>query len=528
MAAGAQTEGGRTDIAYEVFAGSELEGYLRTLQNVGAVGPYPWSVRAFSPAEVERMTRARTLGPWAARFEMEAVRSGPAFGWTTPRLGGVFNSAFPYGGNDGPLWAGRGLTTELQFGGFARWGPLSVVIHPVWFRAENADFLVAENGLSGEGVYRSALTPGSIDLPQRFGAGPYGRLDPGYSTVRLDFAGVTAGFSTAAQQWGASHLHPLVLGPAGGGFVHVFLGTDGPRNVGIGRVHARYVAGRTRQSDYFGSQGVDHYGFVTGLVVLLEPRGLTGLEVGAARFFKLHWDSEETRVDQLVRPFETFLKRKIDGADQRRDQQFASVFARWSVPDAGIELFGEYVRVDHSYDLRVLMLEPDDQAGYALGLRRVWEEGDGALTVLRGEAVTSGSTHRERGGARVAEAYRARPIYHEGSAPRLGGHTHHGQLLATVAGEFGNGQTLGLDRYTQDGRWSVELDRRVVRDRSLGLVPEDAGDVDVLLALGGEVVRFRGRWELRAGAAGVLELNRHLRDDAVNLNFRLGAGMRVP
>src|SRR5690606_33865461 len=233
--------------------------------------------------------------------------------------------------------------------------------------------------------------------------------------------------STAAQQWGPMHLHPLVMGTAAGGFPHVFLGTDGPRSVGIGRVHARYVAGRTRSSDYFGNR---RDALVTGLVLIFEPGGLPGLEVGATRYFRMPWDSPESRSDQLLRVFEGFLKGSLSSVDARRDEQFASVFARWNVPGAGVEVFGEYVRVDHSYDFRVFLLEPDDQAGYALGVRRVWEGLDGSLTTLRGEVVTSGSTHRERGGARVSQAYQARPIFRG-----IGGHTHRGQLLTTVAGQ---------------------------------------------------------------------------------------------
>ena len=514
-----------SNAAYQIFAGSELEGFLRTLQNVGLAEPYPWGLRAFSAAEVERMVPGSGLGPWERRYVVEAAGSEPTLGWLPPRITGVFNSAFPYGGEEGPMWAGRGVTSEVQLGAFGRWGPLSVVVQPVWFRAENRAFGLAETGLQGDGVYRNALLPWSHDLPQRFGPSAYGRLDPGYSTVRLEGGGVAAGFSTAAQQWGPSHLHPLVLGSGAGGFAHVFVGTNRPRDVGIGRVHARYIAGRTAETEYYVNPPSDRYGVVTGLVLTFEPRAIPGLELGAARFFKMAWQSPETRRDQLVRPFETFLKRGIEDADQRRDKQHASLFARWNFPTAGVELFGEYVRVDHSWDWRVFMLEPDDQAGYALGFRRAWQDASGALTVLRGEAVTSGSTHRERGGARPASAYVARPIFPGGE---LGGHTHHGQLLATFAGEFGNGQTLGFDRYTELGRWSVQLDRRVVRDRSLGRVPADPADADVMLALGGDATRFHGRWALRLGLTGVFELNRHLQDDAFNLNLRVGAGFLVP
>src|SRR5256885_17129351 len=47
MGASAQDEkvGGRS----EIFAGSDLERYLRYLQTLGLVGTYPWTIRDFGP-----------------------------------------------------------------------------------------------------------------------------------------------------------------------------------------------------------------------------------------------------------------------------------------------------------------------------------------------------------------------------------------------------------------------------------------------------------------------------------------------
>ena len=53
----------------------------------------------------------------------------------------------------------------------------------------------------------------------------YTRLDPGQSTIRLDFPAVTLGASTANQQWGPGSTHPLLLGNNAPGFTHLFLGT---------------------------------------------------------------------------------------------------------------------------------------------------------------------------------------------------------------------------------------------------------------------------------------------------------------
>src|SRR5207245_3850179 len=51
----------------EVYAGSELEIYLRNLQVAGFVGPYAWSMRRFTEAEIDRLMPADSAHPWSAR-----------------------------------------------------------------------------------------------------------------------------------------------------------------------------------------------------------------------------------------------------------------------------------------------------------------------------------------------------------------------------------------------------------------------------------------------------------------------------
>ncbi len=509
----------------EVFAGEELDLYLRTLQNVGRAAFYPWAIRAFSPREVEELAVADSLHPWESRyaFRMEGSERF-RYGLIHPRATAIYNSTFPYGGNDGPLWAGKGLTGAVQIGGYLRYGPVSFVLAPVAFRSQNLDFEPAPIG-RGEGqVYASPLSPGNIDLPQRFGPDPYARLDMGSSTLRVDAVGVTVGVSTAAQHWGPLWTHPLILGPNAGGFPHAFAGTQRPIPILIGDLHLRYVIGRLDESDQSPAQAEDSRRFMGGLTAVYLPRGLPGLELGFSRFIHREWPADGLGSSHLRQPFEIGFKQSIPDADERfANNQLASVFGRWNVPGAGFEIFGEFVRIDHAFTTRVFVVEPDDLSGYALGLRRVWEGPDDALTVLRGEVFSTVSSHRQRGGARLSLAYRARHMYRHSGIVQ--GHTHRGQLLASPAGHGGAGSTLGIDRYHRNGRWSVEWHRRVERDRTVGIVGSDPADIDVTYVLSVDAVRFEGPVDLDVGLAAAYNLNRYLQDDAFNWNLRVGARM---
>ena len=59
----------------EVFAGSDLESYLRYLQILGKSNAYPWSMRAFSPWEIDQLAPTDANHPWAARYDLQYTSS---------------------------------------------------------------------------------------------------------------------------------------------------------------------------------------------------------------------------------------------------------------------------------------------------------------------------------------------------------------------------------------------------------------------------------------------------------------------
>src|SRR5438552_19083568 len=217
--------------------GSEMEDYLRVMQIAGKVPLYPWSIRGFSRREVTRLATADSTGPWKLRdrFNSVPVTVGPL------RLGAIVNSAYPYGANDGPVWAGRGLTSIVSGGFAAALGPISVVIDPLAFRANNTAFDLLPNGLSGPQAFNHGTNATLVDLPQRFGNAEYSRVDPGNSSIRFDSRFVTVGLSTANEWIGPATEYPFLLGDNAPGFPHLFLGTGETLNIWIGRFHARLM-----------------------------------------------------------------------------------------------------------------------------------------------------------------------------------------------------------------------------------------------------------------------------------------------
>lgn len=522
LAAPAAAQGrGAPGLATAVPVNGEEEQYLRLLQLTGQVPLHPWSVRGFSPGELDRIAPSDTAHPWAGRYAF-AQRSGSVRA-TGLAAGVVYNSALPVGGDDGPLWAGRGGTAYLQGGVSARLGGLSLTLAPIAFVAQNRAFDLLPNGGGEEMRYADPRRAPGIDLPQRFGDAPYGRVDPGQSTLRLDLGFLGVGASTASQHWGPGVETPLILGSNAGGFPHLFAGTSRPVDVGIGSVHGRLTWGELAQSPYATTHPDSTRRFMSGLAAVFTPAPLPGLELGISRFFHTPWPSEGLHTGNFLKPLEGFVKVNLPktglGPDAKSDvdNQLASVFFRWVLPESGFEVYGEYAREDHSYDLRDLFLQPDHSGGYAVGARKLWHSAS-RIVALRAEVLNAEISH-------IALA-RPQAFFYQHSMTRQG-HTHRGQILGAPAAYGGAGASVVLDRYTRDGRVSLGWSRALLQEFAGDSMPLRQAH-RVRHAVEAEALRFHGPVELRLSASPSLELNRSPGRDVFNFNGRFTVALRLP
>ena len=518
--AGAQLRRDST-VDWLASANSDAEGYLRTTQLVGSSPLYPWSLRAFSSDELRALAPAGTLHPWGSSLGAPAHASH--FRVIAPEVGAIFNSRFPYGFNDGPVWAGRGLTTTLTFGARAAYGPFDVIVAPQLFRAENADFPVAPNGQTGPLAFADARYYYAIDNPQRFGAAPYQRFDIGQSTARVTLFGATAGVSTANEFWGPAVAEPFLFSNNAAGFRHVFLGTARPLGFAGVAVHVRAIAGKLEQSDYAITDMVGRGRYLSGLVGVVTVRQLPGLELGAGRLFHNIFADSTVTLGKVTRPIlQGLLKVQRaaalgNGSGDEPDNQIASLFARWVFPESGFEVYGEYGREDNAFDLRDFAVEPDHDVGVILGFRKAWKRSHDRLVVLRSEIFNDRLSHIDplRG--------ESVPYIH---TPITQGHTNLGQILGAPDLKGGGGQSVALETYTSRGHTTLEYshalrDQLLFGERRPGYSP-----FDVTHALRYEEITFLGRLDFVRGVTAAYELNRDFTGEDV-FNLRLAATLRA-
>lgn len=505
----------RLGLGGAIEVGGEAERYLRVLQLSDSGPATPWTILPFSlSGETARMPAG--AHPWRDRFQSDTAASG--IRWLRPTAQATVNTTFPVQGAVGPVWAGRGGTISVQGGLAAHWRRVRLQLAPVAFLAQNAAFPLAPNGATGQLRFADARFPGNIDYPQRFGESAYGRVDAGTSALTVDGGALTAGVSSAPQRWGPAREYPLLLGPGAGGFPHAFVGTARPVDLWFARMQMRFIVGRLAQSSYSPVRAGTGTRFASATIFGFTPRGIDGLELGAARFF------ETTAPFSLSRALRPFDPRALVGAvgdplnnvNVADENQMASAFLRWAFPGAGVEVYGEWYREDFPGDFRKFVIKPDDLSSFTVGFQRVFVVAPNRRRLFRFEIVNGELSHQER-----AQRGFDAPLPPYTHTEVVQGHTYHGLLLGSPEAYGGAGWRVAVDDYTPRGRVTIGLEQALRGDWLP--VPRDTTELvhpDVIYAVRGELLRFAGGRDYTLVVLPAINLNRNLvsRSDRLNLN----------
>lgn len=498
---------------------------MRALTDTVAV---PLTLQPLSGSSSARLRRwaAETAGPWRDRFAAPQTRSAPGtvrVALLRPDAAVTYHSALPMSRNDGVVWAGRGVTTSAQVGVGLRWRALDVQLAPIAFIAENREFILAPNGLAGDRAYADPRFPGSIDHVQAFGPQSYARLDAGESFIRVEAFGATIGLSTARMTWGPAREYPLVMSTNAGGFTHAFIGTSEPANVWIGNLQARLIGGRIEQSAYSPIATGRLHRFTSGFVASFSPRGVKGFEIGGTRVMQVRWPEGGPSLAQVLRPFEGVFSNPDEGAlnNQNSENSFASAFMRLAPPGSGFEAYAEFSREDFTGNLRALIAKPDDLAQFTLGIARSQRHANGGMSVVRAELVNGELSAAERGQRGLVLPI---PPYTHGLTRQ--GLTSHGQILGSPVAYGGSGGTVTWERFTPQGRSSVQLERQLRLDWLRGVGGRGTQNAETMYGIRVERTRFIGARDWTVVVAPSRILNRNLVVGNDLWNVEVGARWR--
>jgi hypothetical protein len=510
--------------AQTLTVGDPVEEYLRILQLTGRAAPGSFTVRPFS-LDVARVGPGGAH-PWEARLEGAPALAAGSLGFVAhdPELRVFANSRFPSGQNDGAVWQGRGLTTALDAGGTVRWRALTVEVRPTLIYSQNSSFELAPVTVAGMPEYFYPWR--RIDLPQRFGPEALWTVDPGQSEARVEAGGISLGAGTKNLWWGPGIRNAIIMSNNAPGFPHAFLGTNRPLGIGVGELEARWIWGRLEQSDWFDPSETSTDRFITGIVATYSPDFLDGLSFGLTRVFYVLVNEDGTPASDYFAVFQGVRKKTLASpqnptGDDEHDQ-LLSLFGRWVHSESGFELYWEWARNDHAWDLRDLILEPEHSQAYTLGLQKAFGSTGRRVLVLRAEL-----THLEAGPTfqvRSKGTYYAHYIVTKG-------YTHKGQVIGAGVGPGGNSQHIGADLYAPWGRAGFYLQRDVHdNDAYYDWAAANNRDFcchDVSLRMGAHGLWFVDDFDLGGGLVATREYKRYFFGlDLWNLNVSLSARWR--
>lgn len=399
--------------------GSDSDDRMRTAQLLGETPPDGLLIRSTSSLT----PRLPDQEGWWPRWAVIA-----------PVVGVTWNSEIPFTLGEGPVWAGRGFTTQAVGGVQAEWGVLRLLLAPRISFTQNRDFALLPE-MEAAGTFRPPWRKDwvSLDAPPRFGTEASTRVSAGESSISVVAGPLTIGFGTESQWWGPGIRNAIVMSDNALEIPHFVLRSSAPLRTRIGTLEAAWTMGRVEESPYFDTIQANDRRLLGGFVATLRPAWEPNLSLGLARTV---YDQDRASDDWAGYFFDVLGRWASDDEEGFAPGQITSVFGRWIFPGDGLEVYAEWARHVVPESFEDLLVTPGHTQGYTMGLqwiRPVFDEGhlrlQSELTYLeytassRGRSSTSFYTHR--------------------TMPQ--GYTHRGRVIGAAIGPGASSQWVAAD-----------------------------------------------------------------------------------
>lgn len=364
-----------------------------------------------------------------------------------------YTTHHPFSMNDGSMIPSKGFQMKASAGMFAKIGPLTIQFQPEFVHAGNQPFEEFPEAQPDAVWTEYYKYHSKIDLPARFGNQPYTLSSLGQSSVKLNYGPASFGISNENLWWGPGFRNSLLMTNSAPGFKHLTLNTNRPVRTPIGSFEVQLVAGRLDSSgysitvpdstnegfvDYYNKPKSNDWRYLNGIVFTYQPRWVPGLFIGATRAFEANRGDLSKNISNWL-PVILPLSKKETGDEVQENteyNQLASLFMRWLWPRAKAEIYFEFGRDDHAWNLRDFFLEPEHSSAWVTGFRKLIPVGK---TTDQFMEVALELTHLEN--PQAGALYRSSGPWYLHSYIKHG-YTQKGQLLGAGIGPGSNMQTL--------------------------------------------------------------------------------------
>ncbi|MCR5606429.1 MAG: capsule assembly Wzi family protein [Treponema sp.] len=354
-----------------------------------------------------------------------------------------YNTACPYGQNDGALWQGKGYNTSLTAGARLEAYGFELTFKPQICFSQNLDFDLMDNSEYYSNKYAYIWGYGNdvgVDCPQRFGDEPFWTFDWGDSEARYTWHNFTVGFGTQAIWLGPAWLNPLLhsnnaatypkfdFGLRKTKIYMPFTGWD------LGYIEGRLWVGYLSESDYFDDDDSNDHNMFHGLSISYAPSFLKGLTLGAHRTCLVKWSLKGLKY--IIPSEDNYIG---DDSSQGEDQR-ASFTADWIFPTVGFEVYGELGFDDGLHFDSI----PNHARAYTIGAKK-------ALTLSKKYNLKSEIIF-EWNCTEMSQDFQLQWPYNFGFHHQITqGYTNRGQWLGAGSGYGGRGFFIGYKVYHKKG-----------------------------------------------------------------------------
>ena len=391
-------------------------------------------------------------------FYLKGVPHGIFVKLYGPEWYNSYNTAAPYGQNDGALWQGKGYNTSLTAGVRLEAYGLELTVKPQLCWQENREFEYMP------GVYGSEYSyfwKGNIDLVQRYGDSSFWTFDWGDTEIRYTWHTLTVGFGTQSIWLGPAWLNPMLGSNNAGTYPKFDIGLRKQRvvipglNWNLGEIEGRIWTGYLSESDYFDTDSNNNHNMINGFAVAYSPSFIPGMTLSVNKICLCKWE------DRSIKYFNPFYD-----SNEVEDQK-ASFGIDWIFPQVGFEVYGELGIDDYSYRK---MPNPFHTAIYTVGAKKTF-------SIIKKYGIFAELLF-EWNNFEMSQDFQLQWKYMGYYSHSLisQGYTQNGQIIGAGSGYFGNSQYLGVKLYYKKGFINIFAHRNAPDNNYIYNMSVNAGD----------------------------------------------------
>ncbi|MBR1402590.1 MAG: hypothetical protein IJ558_13910 [Treponema sp.] len=405
-----------------------------------------------------------------------------------------YNTAAPYGVNDGALWQGKGYNTSMTAGARLEGFGFELTVKPQLSFSQNKDYDYLTSSSMQSATYAGKAADYGywwtrVDMVQRYGEDSFWNYDWGDTELRWSWHSFTLGFGTEAVWIGPTFYSPMLSSNNAPTYPKFDIGL---RRTSlyvpyfgwyIGDIETRLWVGKLTESDYFDNDDSNDHNQFSGFTFSYSPSFLKGLTLGVTKITVSKWDGV-FKGNFMRYAWPGWYGNTLNGNSTSEGEDMkASLVADWLFEKVGFEMYGELSFDDFTskgFKLYEYERYPFHAVAYTIGLKK-------SLDISQ-KYHLRGLLAFEWNNSEASQDYQMwyGSAYNFGTHGQITqGYTNGGQWIGSGYGYGGNNQILSFTLFSHHGYEKIFIQRNNPDNNYLYAKCVSA-DADTTKALGSE------------------------------------------